>query len=105
MTDQLWQLRRYVVKDGRLEDFLTAWRDGVRPLREEFGFKVTGAWIDEDGRRFVWLISHDSRESFERAERAYYQSEKRRRLPDPTEHLDQIETTYMSEVSSFEIRD
>jgi hypothetical protein len=83
-----YMLRDYLVKAGEMEDWLREWRTKVRPLRESLGFEVVGAWrIGED--RFVWILAHEGEGGeFQRADKAYYDSEERKSLhPDPARHL------------------
>ncbi len=82
------QLRVYRIADGRLDDFVTAWRDGVKPLRERFGFAIDGAWTAPATSEFVWLLRYDGPGSFSDADAAYYASPERTRLdPDPARYI------------------
>ncbi len=86
-----YQLRRYRIAPGKLDEFIEAWKAGVVPLREHFGFQVHSAWSIEESYEFVWVIGHDGPEGFDVADAAYYASEERRRLsPDPAEHIANI---------------
>ena len=77
------QLRTYRITHGKAGQFAAEWGAAVRPLREEFGFRVRG-WLSEETDEFIWLLEHDDRASFERADAAYYASEARRQVsPDP----------------------
>ena len=83
-----YQIRRYRITDGKLDEFIEAWRAGVVPLRERFGFRFHGAWPIEESSEFVWVISHDGEDGFAAADATYYESEERRRLsPDPAVHI------------------
>lgn len=78
------QLRDYRIQPGALEQWVKEWGEKVRPLREQLGFKVVGAWTIEDENRFVWILSWEGTGSFEDADRAYYESPARAALvPDP----------------------
>ena len=61
------QLRDYTIKPGQLTDFVRVWRTGVRPIREERGFVVEGAWTIPSEERFVWVVSYDRPDGFEAA--------------------------------------
>jgi hypothetical protein len=63
------QLRRYEVKRGEFEQFVTAWRDLV-PIRERYGFEVLWAFINAEESEFTWAVRHDG--DFEAVEREYY---------------------------------
>jgi hypothetical protein len=83
-------VRIYGVKDGAMEAWLQGWREVVVPLREQFGFRVTGAWVSGDDRTFVWTLEHDGTD-FDAANEAYYSSPERAALdPDPARHLESV---------------
>ena len=52
------QLRRYEIKPGEMEAFLDAVR-GAFPIREQYGFTVAFALIDEERNEFAWAVTHD----------------------------------------------
>jgi hypothetical protein len=79
-----YQVRRYQIGPGRLDEFIEAWKSGVVPLRRQFGSRFHGAWSIAESNEFVWVISHDGEEGFATADATYYESEDRRLLsPDP----------------------
>lgn len=82
-------LRDFRIADGRLPEFIDAWRRGVVPLRRAFGFRVAGAWTIEHESRFVWLVSLDGDwGAFDAATSAYYGSAQRAALdPDPAQWI------------------
>ncbi len=83
-----YQLRRFRIAPGKLDEFIDAWKAGVVPLRKRFGFQIHGAWSIGESNKFVWVIRYDGPEGFDAADAAYYASEERRRLsPDPAEHI------------------
>lgn len=91
-----FQLRRYTIKPGEMEDWLGEWDEKVRPLRARFGFQVVGSWTG-DGDQFVWIIRYDGPLKWEEADRAYYDSPERRVLsPDPARHIAASETLVMN---------
>ena len=80
-----FQLRDYRIKPGEMEDWLSEWTAKVRPLREQFGFEVVGAWIIRGEDRFLSILARDD---FEVADRRYYASPERKMIkPDPARHL------------------
>lgn len=83
------QLRDYRIADGHLEDFVNAWRSGVRPLRERLGFRVEAAWTVPAESRFVWILALDGPvAAFEERDATYYVSPERRALdPDPAQWI------------------
>ena len=79
------QLRRYEIKPGEMEPFLTAIRAAF-PVREQYGFTVAFALVDEENNEFVWAVTHDG--DFAAAEEEYYASPERAALPaNPADHI------------------
>ena len=71
------QLRRYVVEPGRMAD-LVAWFPSIVPVREQFGFRVLEAWVDEANDAFVWSVELDGDEArFTEVEATYNASPER----------------------------
>jgi hypothetical protein len=65
------QLRRYQIEPGRMADFL-AWFPALRPVREQFGFRLLFAYADEADDTFTWAVEHDGDEAAFRAVEAAY---------------------------------
>ncbi len=65
------QLRRYQVEPGRMADFL-AWFPALRPVREQYGFRLLFAYADEVNDTFTWAVEHDGDEDAFRAREATY---------------------------------
>ena len=81
------QLRVYQIAPGHLDDFVSAWTEGVLPLRRTFGFEID-AWTEVDGDRFVWLLRWPGPGSLAEADAGYYASIERRALePDPAQWI------------------
>lgn len=82
-----FQMRRYLIKDGQLDQFVEDWETRVVPLREKFGFRILGAWALPESNEFVWIVGHDD---FEQADRDYYESDARRMLtPNPAVRIEE----------------
>ena len=80
------QLRRYEIKPGEMEPFLQAVRAAF-PVREQYGFGVAFALVDEETNEFTWAVTHDG--DFAAAEAEYYASPERAALPgNPADHID-----------------
>lgn len=81
------QVRRYRIREGRLDQFVSEWTAGVVPLRERFGFSIISAWTIPERNEFVWIVEHDD---FAAADLAYYESGDRRSLaPNPAVHIEE----------------
>jgi hypothetical protein len=81
------ELRVYRIEDGHLDDFVSAWRRGVEPLRRRLGF-TSRAWTLPQQSLFVWLVAYDGEGTFEAADAAYYASPERASLdPDPRQWI------------------
>jgi hypothetical protein len=94
-----YQLRTYRIQAGKLEPFLAAWRTGVYPLRQAFGFTVVGAWVLADTHEFVWILAYRGPEGFVAADAAYYASAERAALdPDPAPYIEHAEERFMTSV-------
>ncbi len=74
------QLRRYQVEPGRMADFL-AWFPSLRPVREQYGFRLLFAYVDEANDTFTWAVEHDGDEAaFLAVETTYHASPERERV-------------------------
>ena len=82
------QLRRYTIAPDIMDDWVAEWTAKIRPLRQALGFTVLGAWRVDDSDEFIWLLAYDGPQTWEQAERAYYDSPQRAALdPDPARHI------------------
>lgn len=86
------QLRRYQVKPGHMEDFVDLFEHHLLPVRELYGFTLLVAWRSEDDAEFGWVAGYRGDGHFESADKAYYDSPERAALPDPMQHLDDVDT-------------
>jgi hypothetical protein len=95
------QLRDYRIADGSLDQWVQEWRAGVAPIRRELGFTIDRAWTVPAESRFIWLLSYPGDwEAFERADRAYYDSSRRKELdPDPARLIADQSTARIAEVA------
>ena len=82
------QLRLYTIDKGRLDDFATAWRAGVYPLRLKMGYRIPFAATIPTTNQFIWLLTYAGPESWEQKEAAYYASSARKQIsPDPAQWI------------------
>jgi hypothetical protein len=94
------QLRIYRIKPGAMDAFITLWRDHIVPARRAHAFTVDGAWVTLSRDEFAWIVSHESPEGFEAADRAYYASPERAALPhSPGEYIEEMQLRMMEAVS------
>ena len=95
------QLRIYTIQEGRMDEWIAGWRDGVVPLRRKHGFVVDGAWVARKENKFVWILSYDGTEGWDAKNRAYYDSADRKSLtPDPARLIVMAEEWMLSPVST-----
>ncbi|MFE9192749.1 NIPSNAP family containing protein [Micromonospora sp. NPDC007208] len=86
--DVTTQLRIYTVRPGRLDAWVAAWRTLVVPLRQRFGFEISGSWVDVERQQHIWLVSHPGPQSFEEANVDYWRSPERIAMGlDPHDYL------------------
>jgi hypothetical protein len=86
------QIHIYTINRGALDDFAAEWRNRIKPLREKFGFQVSGGWKVKETNQFVWFLSRDDSADWEAQNQAFYQSAERRSLqPDPARHIARVE--------------
>src|SRR5262245_65797100 len=89
------QLRMYTINKGQMEAFLQAWRNGVCPVRQKFGFRVEGGWVVENENRFYWFISYDG-DDWDAAEAAYFNSDERKNMnPSPSQFVAHMELRFV----------
>jgi hypothetical protein len=82
------ELRIYSVRPGSMENWLREWTARIRPLREKLGFTILGHWVVDGQDEFVWILRYSGPNSYEAANRSYYESPERKALdPDPARHL------------------
>lgn len=93
------QLRLYTIDKGRLDDFANAWRAGVYPLRTKLGYRIHFAAKIPTTNQFVWLLTYDGPEAWEKKEAAYYGSAERKSLsPDPAQWIAQPQQLFVTPV-------
>lgn len=93
------QLRIYTIREGKMDEWIAGWRDGVVPLRKKFDFRVDGAWVVRERNTFVWILTYDGPEDWSTRDEAYYSSPQRRALnPDPARLIAHAEQMLLSPV-------
>lgn len=72
------QLRRYTLKPGETDAFITWWRAVIPPLRARYGMGVPFAFLDEQANEFIWAVTvRGDRDEFDRVEAEYMNSPER----------------------------
>ena len=96
------QLRIYTINRGKLGEFVSAWKEGVYPLRRAHGYAIPAAWTIEETNQFVWIVTYDGPD-WQAKEAAYYSSAGRRTLePDPAQWIARAERWFMTPVIEHE---
>ena len=68
------QLRRYQILPGEMDAFVEWW-PSILPAREQYGFEMIFAFVDESTNQFIWAVSHNG--DFDEAEKVYTDSPER----------------------------
>jgi hypothetical protein len=93
------QIHIYTINRDALDAFATEWRDKIKPLREKFGFHVSGGWKVIETNQFLWFLSLDDSENWETQNQAFHQSAERRSLnPDPARHIARVEQYFVDSI-------
>lgn len=93
------QLRIYTINRGKMDEWVKGWTEGIYPLRLKVGFRIDGAWVMQDQNKFVWILTYDGPETWENADKSYFDSPERRALnPDPAQHIANVETHFIAPV-------
>ncbi len=93
------QVRMYVAKEGRLDEFVRVFVEQLVPLRARFGFRVLGAWTVPEERRFVWVAGYEGDGSIQEAHERYYASPERLAVsPDPASLLQETNAWFAEPV-------
>ena len=93
------QVRVYVAKEGRLDEFVRVFVEQLVPLRARFGFRVIGAWTVPEERRFVWVAGYDGPGTIQEAHERYYASPDRLAVrPDPASLLQETNAWFATPV-------
>ena len=90
----IMQMRDYTVKPGCLDEYLTAWKERIYPLRLAHGFRIDGAWVAPDKNRFFWTLAYDGPEEFQ-AKNATYDLVRNTFVPDPALLLEEERKLYV----------
>lgn len=93
------QLRIYTINKGKLDEFVTAWKKGIVPLRLKHGFKLDGAWTVKENNQFVWILTYNGPEAWQIKQDTYYNSPERKALdPDPAQYIARVEECFISSI-------
>lgn len=93
------QIRYYTINKGMLQQWAKEWRELIKPLREKLGFKIECAYTIEATNQFVWVMSYDGPEDWDKLDRAYHQSDERKAFsPDPGRMLARVEQYFIEPV-------
>ena len=89
-----FQIRRYKIARGTMDEFVELFDTQLVPLRERFGFRLESSWRLDETNEFMWIVSHDGAEGFEAVDAAYYSSPDRDAVrPDPLDFIEEVNTS------------
>jgi hypothetical protein len=64
---EIYELRTYTAKDGKLENVLTRFRDHTARIFEKHGMKNIGYWVPADSpasqNTLIYILAHKNREA------------------------------------------
>ena len=93
------QLRIYTIQPGAMDQWVYVWKNLVKPLRVEKGFKIEKAWKVNDTNQFVWVLSHDGPDSWQAYDQVYHESKNRQSLePDPYRFIKDIQNRFLDQI-------
>ena len=97
------QLRTYTIRPGAMEQWITEWREQVKPLREKLGFKVAGAWVAAATSQFIWIMTCDGSQKWGDLDAAYFNAPERKAMdPNPARLIEKMEEVFIEPVSGVE---
>lgn len=89
-----FQIRRYKIRPGVMDEFIELFDTQLTPLRARFGFRVESSWRLDETHEFMWIVGHDGPEGFAAADQAYYSSPDRDAVsPNPLDLIDEANTS------------
>lgn len=89
-----YQIRRYKIASGAMDEFVELFETQLVPLRTRFGFRVESSWTLDETHEFMWIVSHDGADGFGAADAAYYSSPDRDAVtPDPLDYIEEVNTS------------
>ncbi len=95
----LSQLRVYTIKEGKMGDWVEAWKTKIVPLRRKIGFRIDAAWVIEERNQFVWIMSYDGPDDWQSRDAAYFASPERKAIdPDPAAYIAASENSFLSPI-------
>lgn len=93
------QLRLYTINQGKMDEFVKAWKEGIVPAREKVGFKIAGAWVLKERNEFIWIMTYDGPNDWAAQDAAYFASPERKALnPDPAQFIARSEQYFITPV-------
>lgn len=93
------QLRIYTINKGGLEQFALEWKQRLKPLREQFGFRVLGAWDVPSTNQFVWIMALEDSKNWDELDAAYFHSQERKTMqPDPARLIARMENHFVEAI-------
>ena len=89
-------LRRYFIKPGHWEEFLSMWRP-ITVIRQRFGFTIEFAFEDREQNIFTWAISHPG--DLDEVSACYYADPERIEYQPIKDHIASVDIRRVEPVS------
>jgi len=94
------QLRIYTIREGNMDEWIMEWTEKIQPLRLRMGFEIDGAWVNEVGNKFIWILSYKSAEDWEYKQTEYYNSDERVSMePNPARNIESIDEEFITSIA------
>lgn len=93
------QLRTYTIRPGTMDQWVIEWKEKVKPLREQLGFEIQGAWVVPETSQFVWIMAYNGPKEWEDLDAAYFTAPERKAMdPNPARFIEKMEEQFIDPV-------
>ena len=97
----IYQLRTYTVNRGMMDDWVALFNNELVGIMDQYGIKVTGAWVNQDENLFIWIRAFNDADDVAAKEASFYASPEWNTVMDRARsHLARIHVETMGPVLS-----